>query len=308
VAPRPAGLYFVTVEGKRIPREQLPAIAEAAARLEPGAMRKRPLLVMSYHVMQGFYHHLIEALPRVMRFLPQLRGGSMDVLVGLGRALVLPLLLRLGVPEASVLGTDLSSGTPQLACSRMLHVRHQSFEGMAMIGYHVRDLRQALQLPRPVGPAPGFGRVAVLSRGNCSRGVSNEAQLVQGLSSLGRTVDVVHGAPDKLNEIIETLSHAELLVGPHGANLANILYAPMNAKLLELVPRVPLPMVNNHYRTLAGILGLGYSALAADNVDLDRVMLSNFWTREKSVRSFQADVAAVKEKAASMLAGPAGDY
>ena len=50
---------------------------------------------------------------------------------------------------------------------------------------------------------------------------------------------------------------AEAIVGPHGAGLANLLFAPRHARVLEILPA---NMLREHYFLLAMARGLTYRA------------------------------------------------
>merc|ERR1719198_319726 len=126
-----------------------------------------------------------------------------------------------------------------------------------MIGHGLHEVRQELQLPHMEDGASD-GPIVFLSRGNDSRTVANEQEVIDALKTLGRNVTRFYASSDNINETIEVIGGAAMLVGPHGANLANMIFARPLAKVLEILPVVPYKMVNYHFRTLASALGFSY--------------------------------------------------
>jgi len=267
----------------------------SSAMLRSATISQRPLLHITFgQFYTGFYHMAVEILPRFVEYLPSLQTNEMDILLRGRRGredakMLAPLLSRLGVASSSLLVAEGPICAEQVIFKVGLSspVSPSSFV----------DLRQALSLPR----SSEGGQIVVLSRGSSTRALRNEEDLARALESLGRKVVVWNAHDENLPETIEALSNAELLVGAHGANLVNMMYAPPDTKVIEIVPQVPFPMVNSQYRTLAGALGFVYRAVGqnVNHTDIDFALAKDF--PAQAIGGYAADIPKVKAAAASLL-------
>lgn len=149
---------------------------------------------------------------------------------------------------------------------------HGSAHGTAhQLDTHNVAARSALQrLQQLLAPsAAGAGeakRSVVLIQRRRSRRFMDERRMRTGLRSAlprGWRLRAVHDdALPPLREFRRHLAAAALLVGAHGAALANLLYCRVPATLVEVVP--PQPHAH-YYAHLAAALGLGYSPLVVNN-------------------------------------------
>eukprot|EP00170_Pyropia_yezoensis_P007442 contig_30487_g7465 len=73
-------------------------------------------------------------------------------------------------------------------------------------------------------------------------------------------LDVVNFGNVSFSEQLRSVVHSAVLVGIHGANLVNTLYAPRGAHLIEIFPR---KFSHNMY-VRGGDAGLGYTAMALE--------------------------------------------
>ena len=122
--------------------------------------------------------------------------------------------------------------------------------------------------------------VVYLSRGtNGKRSVKNESKVLDIIRSLGFKVEVPHLQNNwKIDRhIIET---ADIIVGPHGGALGNVIFAKPGTKIVEFLPLVKLRRRGDNSRPcyfgLALSLGLDYEALEPINsepFDFDKPMI-----------------------------------
>jgi len=122
--------------------------------------------------------------------------------------------------------------------------------------------------------------VVYLSRGtNGKRSVKNEAKVLDIMKSLGFKVEVPHLQNNWRvdRHIIET---ADIIVGPHGGALGNMIFAQPGTKIVEFLPLVKLRKQGENsrpcYYGLALSLGLDYEALEPTNsepFDFDQPMI-----------------------------------
>jgi len=134
---------------------------------------------------------------------------------------------------------------------------------------------------RPLGSSSAiktYNTVVYLSRGtNGKRSVKNEAKVLEIMKSLGFKVEVPHLQNHwKIDRhIIET---ADIIVGPHGGALSNMIFAKPGTKIVEFLPLVKLRrrLLNSRpcYFGLALSLGLDYEAIEPEEpFDFDKPMI-----------------------------------
>jgi hypothetical protein len=287
-------------------REAIVAVSAVSSGVVGSSMQRfdTPVLHLTYGILfaGGYYHALVQLLPSVVPFLPQLRAGKMRLFLEEEVALLLaPVLKRLGLNDQALL----KSGA-DVVCAPEWHL--QRYQDLTATQHpspaRLAALRRKLQLPDGPRPLGAVRRsVAILSRGNSSRSISNEEELVQGLRSLGRPIEVIHADSRNLPEVIEAMSRAEVLVGVHGANLANMIFAPERAKVLEIVPQVPFRPVNYHYWALAGALDFSYKPIGQQVQDwgYDGELAKDPMTQSKAVRSFSVDTKSIVDEVAALL-------
>jgi hypothetical protein len=71
-----------------------------------------------------------------------------------------------------------------------------------------------------------------------------------------------------LAEQVALFSEAAVIAGPHGAGFTNIVFAPPNARVIEMMgPRFNEDQLGAHFRTLARLLGQQHTRIVADPND-----------------------------------------
>lgn len=102
-----------------------------------------------------------------------------------------------------------------------------------------------------------------VSRGDTPRRrITNEGEILPILESHG--FEIVAPGTLSFQEQVALFSEAELIAGPHGAGLTNILFAPINSKVLEIFPATRL---KNTYFLLSHSLGLTYRGVVGSAGD-----------------------------------------
>lgn len=134
----------------------------------------------------------------------------------------------------------------------------------------VRWLRDALELPD--SSSSDENRIYVSRADAKRRRVLNEEAVVECLDEYGFTRFVP--GEHSIREQIATMSNAEVVVGPHGAGLANLLHCPEETKVLELMPESD---IRGHFFNLSYKLGLEYACCLCESsakdilVDVDQL-------------------------------------
>jgi hypothetical protein len=130
-------------------------------------------------------------------------------------------------------------------------------------GGFVERLRERVGV-RPTPRRPG-NRILISRAGAANRRILNEADLLQALSPLGFERYRLEALP--IEEQIALFQDAECVVAPHGAGLANLVFAPETAVVELFGSRFVVP----HYYLLSKALGHRYAYIQgySDNRDSD---------------------------------------
>jgi hypothetical protein len=116
-------------------------------------------------------------------------------------------------------------------------------------------LDEFLRRVAPRRPRERKRRIYIARTGNAARRIVNETELIPRLERLGFEAFELEKLP--VTQQIELFHDAEIVVAPHGAGLANLLFAE-NAKVLELFEG---PLLRPHYYFVSKARGHAYTAL-----------------------------------------------
>jgi Glycosyltransferase 61 len=152
-------------------------------------------------------------------------------------------------------------------------------------GADIRAARRRLGLEGAAAPRASR-RLFVSRRDAAKRRVVNEDELLTALATLGFEV-IVPGALT-FAEQVAAFSSAEVVVGPHGAGLANAIFMPRGSTIVELHHA---DFGLTHYKRLAALVGLCYHGLECD-------------PDEASPRDMVVGVEAVTARLRALLASP----
>ena len=114
-------------------------------------------------------------------------------------------------------------------------------------------------------PATEPTRIYVSRADATVRRLVNEAEVVATLQPLGFEVLTLTGMP--VAEQIARFAEAEIIVGPHGSGLTNLLFAARRAVVIELMPH---DNVNHCFWLMANALGQRYTFLSGRVVAPER--------------------------------------
>lgn len=208
-----------------------------------------PAVLVANH-WQGNYHHwLVEVLPRLRAALEEPALAAAPVLVPAdGPAFQREALDLLGVDPARRLPFD----GGEWDVERLYVPSPGSFAPHELRWVRARALA-GLEAP------PGAAGLLYVTRADATtRRVLNEAEVVGALQARGFEVVSLTGMP--FREQVRRFAGARVVVGPHGAGLTNVLFAPPGAALVELTPA---DAVNHCFWLMANGLGLRYTFLGS---------------------------------------------
>ena len=98
-----------------------------------------------------------------------------------------------------------------------------------------------------------------VSRRNSSRAPKNESEIEQVLMSLG--FQILECNDLSLHDQFKAFQSAEIVIGPHGAGLTNLMFCQKGTKVIELIPST---FHNPCYEQLSSLSGLTYKAFPYD--------------------------------------------
>ena len=130
----------------------------------------------------------------------------------------------------------------------------------ALIQFGIAWIRQRLSACIAAPPPDGSGELVYLSRRDAgSRRLVNEADLIRALEPMGFRVLV--GAEMTVRAQIEAFSRIRVVVAPHGAGLANLIFAPSGAFVLEIQSAKMLQM--SEFESIARQRGQRFARLVS---------------------------------------------
>lgn len=155
-------------------------------------------------------------------------------------------------------------GPDHLVCSRSGAIpggKNKLFTGRAdadilrQAVYHHVGLMQRGVTPRPLYPPR---RITVIDRkGMNGRGIYNRDDVVKVVEDSGVPFELVNSmAKLSFADQVQLMSNTGILVAPHGAALANMMFLPAHSAVIEIFPYL---MKKNTYRYLAGLFDLLYT-------------------------------------------------
>lgn len=213
-------------------------------------------MVMASCWTGNYFHWVLDELPK-------LEGAE----VYAGKTSCVPMLIAPAYGGEFVAASLEQSGLPyeltsnlHIHVSRLIVVTPRRLEGriapsaMRFLRFHAANVAHEVDTSR---------RIYITRRGATTRRVVNESAVVEML--LGRGFAVCQLERMSLAEQQQRFSGAEIIVGPHGAGLANLAWVsePGRARVLELVA----PQYTNPCCWLAGAAaGMRYGYLVGDGV------------------------------------------
>lgn len=119
-------------------------------------------------------------------------------------------------------------------------------------------LRRSLNIPER---SPKAGRKLMISRGSeASRKIVNWNEVRPMIAARGYEIVELEGL--SASQQIDLFSDVERIIGVHGAGLTNLIFAPKDANIFEILPPF---FAGSEYWLLASALGQRYSAFVADD-------------------------------------------
>lgn len=200
--------------------------------------------VIATALAKGYGHWLLDELPRLLA-LPR---GEADHLVAHGTQ-----------PYCRAALGHYGWTGPVLEAGRRAHFQCEQLLVPSLAGTVVHPTRHGLNLVREFAaaffaPASAWGeRLYITREGARRRRVTNEPELWAALQAAGFAKVPLEQLtwPEQIN----AFRHAKVVVGPHGAGLANLAFCPSGTRVVELFNR---SYVAGGFWRLAALCGLDY--------------------------------------------------
>ena len=129
---------------------------------------------------------------------------------------------------------------------------------------------------KPFGSALRGSKVVYLPRPRGARFVQNESQVIASLKKIFGDALRVYELQNDWKVDRHAFRDAKLIIGPHGGAFGNLIFAPLNAIVVEFLPltRLKKTLQNERpcYLGLAKALGFTYHALEFDGFDFEKEM------------------------------------
>ena len=311
VMPQPGHLIEETIQAARAYDGDLRVVPGVSRRngaltFDPKAVGQvlsidRPTLVAYHGSVEAYGHWWFDSIPSIWLWREELKHGK------------LLLLLRRNTPQWIHVTLDLI-GVPEEARLEVgddaVHLRECVVASSCAIGNLVTPPPMMREIGRQLveaiaGPARTRGsRKLYLSRSpktvNWSRVLENEEEIVAMLARRG--FEAIDPAALSIEEQIRVFSQAGSIVAPHGSGLANIIFAPPECGIVDLMPDVwtDEASVGWIYDT-TNIMGQKYVCLLGETTWRSDAMVEHRSVpmRDLSMR-FRVDAAAVEAAAIAM--------
>ena len=194
----------------------------------------------------GFYHFLLEALPRLHLARPWLAHIDHYLANGTPGSFQERWLVQAGVPAEKIIWL---SGLSHFRCEQILFTNPLCHDTQPT-PWLVTAIRDVCGV-RPAG-LPGSRRIWISRTDAGSRHFAWEQELLARLDGFER-VELGRLAPA---EQLRLMAGAAVIAGPHGAGLANLIFCPPGTRVVELLP-------DASHRPLYGRLAIAAGCLHA---------------------------------------------
>ena len=118
---------------------------------------------------------------------------------------------------------------------------------------------------------PNFRDKIYIRRDDVSyRKILNESDLIKKLRE--NNFEIINPNHFEILEQIKIFSNAKIILSPNGSNLSNIIFCKKGTKVIEIGASFLKPYeynILNRYKNLATMIGLDYSKVTGDSVDVD---------------------------------------
>ena len=239
-------------------------------------------IVLAQYQSEEYYHMMIENLPRLTLLPPALLESGSEVPIVIvaprydtqlelfdwlqlrHRLLLLPSTGSwVQARQALLVPSHSGCGMPNPRTLQAL--RHMLHERSGWMADTMPDMFTAHS-------APAVRRVLWIQRFNGTRSVTNDAELLGDLTAALPDAELTFHRSDarlSMREVAQLYYNADLIVGPHGAGLSNLLFTRPGTAVIEFLPTRRVILC---FQYLAGVLSLEHIRIMASSRSPDSPM------------------------------------
>ena len=198
---------------------------------------------------EGYYHWMIDALPRLLQIRDQLADSTLLLPITYKQKFHTQTLAAFGVKKIEYLHPHMRYVVPRLLTPSKMGVIAKQNPATIM------GLRNFLLSKFSLLPHPNLGDRVYISRASAQRRkVTNEEEVTAYMREQGFSVVQLEYYP--FAEQVSIMSRVRYLVSIHGAGLTNMLFMQAESRVLEL--RLKDDGTQQYFYTLASDLGFEY--------------------------------------------------
>jgi capsular polysaccharide biosynthesis protein len=223
------------------------------------------LLVSASSSNFNYYHFLFDFLPKLLHYKDKFDDIDAIVINGPRPSWQLRILSLLEVNKKIVVMNNLYSIVSKkiYAPSYLSLISHPN-------RLVVDTISQLKHLKDSSGLSKGLKFLYVSRQAQSSRRILNHQEFNSLLKPYG--FEEIRAEEYSFQQQIFLFSNAEIVIGPHGAGLANIVFCQKNTKIIEIKP---INFYNDTFENITRILGLEYYSFTSSSIKLNDNMVVN---------------------------------
>ncbi len=232
-----------------------------------------PVAVLTASTQHLYFHWLLDVLPRIGMIADLVRRGG-RLLVETRHRFQRETLSLLGIQPAQIIDT---SAVPVLTAPHLVVPCHQVMKGREYPEWALEFLKQRFLPCSGPHPFPGVTKIYISRQATPTRKPTNEPEIIEQLQAHGfRAVEL-----EKLSlpEQISLFRDVRVVVAPHGAGLANLVFGARGATVIELFPAANIDL----YYRLSKALNLNYYFAKGDDGDPQCLTPANYFIAWKTI-------------------------
>ncbi|WP_322923962.1 glycosyltransferase family 61 protein [Paenibacillus campi] len=232
----------------------------------------------------NYYHWMMEELPRF--YLLSAYEGDIDYYISnyTLRPFQKQTLEYLGIPLHSIIR---SSDAYAVQASRLVVPYSPAYDSGYVLQW-VCDFLNRLFAPMLHIDEQKYYKYIYIARGNApNRKVNNEAEVIQYL--MGVHFKIIYMEQYSVQEQANIFYNAEVIIAPHGAGLANLVFCRQETKVLEIFQPMYAPIM---FRNICENQGLMYHCAVGKRTDFDYMEQMDVYANEKNIHINMEDILA----------------
>ncbi len=223
--------------------------------------------VLTASTQHLYFHWLLDVLPRIALIEEEVRDGC-HLLVETRHRFQRESLSLLGIRPQQILDAAV---VPVVMSPELIVPCHQIMKGREVPDWAVAFLRDRFLRESGRHPFPGATKIYISRQSTPTRKPTNEADIIAKLAARGFAA--VELEKLSLPEQIGLFREVRVIVAPHGAGLANLVFCSRGATVIELFPAANIDL----YYRLCTALHLNYFFVKGEDGDPANLTPANYY-------------------------------